>query len=154
MGPCRPSSILGAPTDLAGKNIEIFASITGDNNPAHLDKEYAKSDIFHTVVAHGMWGGSLFSALLGTKLPGIGTIYLSQTLTFLKPVLIGDDVTVKVTVLEKRKEKHIVVFDCLCTNQHGDALIKGMAEVIAPTEKISRPEIELAELELHKKHSS
>ena len=66
---------------LTKDDISIFAAMSGDVNPAHLDEEYARSDMFHKIIAHGMWGGSLISTLLGTKLPGPGTIYLGQTLT-------------------------------------------------------------------------
>ncbi len=65
-------------------DIELFAVMSGDVNPAHLDEEYARSDQFHQIIAHGMWGGSLFATLLGTKLPGPGTIYLAQTLKFMR----------------------------------------------------------------------
>lgn len=139
---------------LMQKDIDAFAAVTGDNNPAHMDVEYAKSDMFHKIVAHGMWGGSLFSALLGTQLPGPGTIYLSQTLKFLKPITLGDDVTVTVKVIEKHQEKHIVLLECIGVNQQGAKVITGIAEVIAPTEKISRPAIELQDVELHKRRSS
>jgi len=132
---------------LTKKDIELFATITGDINPAHLDEEYAKSDIFHKIVAHGMWGGSLFSALLGTELPGPGTIYLNQTLKFLKPIAIGDTIEIAVTVTEK-KEHERVVLECVCINQKGDKVITGLAEVIAPTEKISRAATLLPRVEL------
>ena len=67
---------------LTKDDINIFAAMSGDVNPAHMDEEYARSDLFHKIIAHGMWSGSLISTLLGTKLPGPGTIYLGQTLTF------------------------------------------------------------------------
>ena len=71
---------------LTNKDIELFAIMSGDVNPAHVDAEFAKSDMFHKIVAHGMWGGALISTVLGTELPGPGTIYLGQTLRFLQPV--------------------------------------------------------------------
>src|SRR4249919_570949 len=104
--------------------------MSGDVNPAHLDEEYARSDMFHRIIAHGMWGASLISTLLGTKLPGPGTIYLDQTLTFRRPVSIGDTVNVTVAVSAKKQEQHHVVFDCQCTNQRGDVVMSGRAEVI------------------------
>ena len=79
---------------LTMNDINLFAVMSGDINPAHVDEEYAKSDMFHKIVAHGMWGGALISTLLGTKLPGPGTIYIGQTLKFTKPVALGDVVTV------------------------------------------------------------
>ncbi|MEO1318311.1 MAG: MaoC/PaaZ C-terminal domain-containing protein, partial [Pseudomonadota bacterium] len=85
---------------LQAQDIDAFAAVSGDVNPAHVDQEFAEGDIFHKVVAHGMWGGALISNVLGTQLPGPGTIYLDQSLRFLKPVGIGDTVTVQVTVAE------------------------------------------------------
>ena len=79
-------------------DIELFALMSGDVNPQHLDPEFAANTRFHGVIAHGMWGGALLSALLGTRLPGPGTIYLSQSLKFLAPVHVGDTLTLSVTV--------------------------------------------------------
>ena len=90
---------------LRKEDIELFAVMSGDVNPAHMDEEFAKSDQFHKVIAHGMWGGALISAVLGTELPGPGTIYLNQSLSFRRPVGLGDTVTVRVTVREKVPEK-------------------------------------------------
>jgi acyl dehydratase len=86
---------------LSFKDIELFAAMSGDVNPAHVDPEFAKSDMFHKIVAHGMWGGALISTVLGTELPGPGTIYLGQTLRFRRPVGLGDTVTVSVKVAKK-----------------------------------------------------
>ncbi|MFC4271223.1 bifunctional enoyl-CoA hydratase/phosphate acetyltransferase [Sneathiella chungangensis] len=135
--------------DLGAKDIELFAVMSGDVNPAHVDTEFAKSDMFHKVIAHGMWGGSLISAVLGTELPGPGTIYLKQSLSFLKPVGLGDRVTVRVTVKEKIDEAHRLILACDCTNQKGEVVIDGEAEVIAPTEKVRRPRVLLPEVHLH-----
>src|SRR5487761_1771683 len=77
---------------LSMEDIELFAVMSGDVNPAHVDKDYAKSDMFHKIIAHGMWGASLISTLLGTRLPGPGTIYLDQTLAFRRPVVLGDTI--------------------------------------------------------------
>ena len=79
------------------RDIELFAVMSGDVNPAHVDAEFARSDMFHKIIAHGMWGGALISTVLGTELPGPGTIYLSQTLHFRRPVLLGDTLSVRVT---------------------------------------------------------
>ena len=134
---------------LSREDIELFAIMSGDVNPAHVDDEYARSDMFHKIIAHGMWGGALISTLLGTKLPGPGAIYLGQTLTFCRPVAIGDTITVSVTAAEKDAKKHTVIFDCQCINQHGEVVITGNAKVIAPTEKVKRPRITLPEVHLH-----
>ena len=133
---------------LSKEDIELFAAMSGDVNPAHMDEDYAKDDIFHGVIAHGMWGGALVSTVLGTLLPGPGTIYLGQDLRFRRPVRIGDTVTVSVTAKEKRPEKKIVIFDCHCVNQDGKDVISGTAEVIAPAEKVSRDRIEAPEFVL------
>jgi phosphate acetyltransferase len=135
---------------LTADDIALFAVISGDVNPAHLDKSYAEKSMFHRIIAHGMWGGALVSAVLGTKLPGPGTIYLGQDLKFRKPVGLGDTVTVTVTAKEKRPEKHVIVLDCRCVNQNGDEVITGTATTIAPVEKIRRPRPELPEVHLRR----
>ena len=117
---------------LTEDDIALFAIVSGDVNPAHLDPEYAATDLFHRIIAHGMWGGGLISAVLGTKLPGPGTIYLSQDLHFLHPVGIGDTITATVAVREKNAEKRSVTLECVCTNQDGRAVITGTAVVKAP----------------------
>ena len=134
---------------LTEADIKLFAVMSGDVNPAHLDEEYARNDLFHKIIAHGMWGGALISTLLGTQLPGPGTIYLGQTLRFRRPVAIGDVVTVSVQASAKNAEKHRITFDCTCVNQAGEAVISGEAEVIAPTEKVKRPRVNLPEVHLH-----
>jgi phosphate acetyltransferase len=133
---------------LSRPDIELFAVMSGDVNPAHLDEEYAHSDVFHEIVAHGMWGGALISTLLGTKLPGPGTIYLEQTLRFRRPVKIGDTVTVSVTATAKDAERHRISFDCRCVNQRGETVIEGLAKVLAPTSKVRRPRVSLPEVHL------
>ncbi|MGD0103550.1 MAG: bifunctional enoyl-CoA hydratase/phosphate acetyltransferase [Rhodopila sp.] len=129
-------------------DIELFANVSGDVNPAHLDRSYAEATIFHGVIAHGMLGGSLFSTVLGTILPGPGTIYLGQDLHFRRPVKPDDTLTARVVVREKHGEKHRVVLDCLCTNQDGAEVISGTAEVIAPTEKVRRQRMALPEVSI------
>jgi len=132
---------------LTASDIELFAVVSGDVNPSHLDPVYAKTDLFHRVVAHGMWGGGLISAVLGTKLPGPGTIYLSQSLRFHAPIGIGDTITTSVTAREKKTEQYGVVFDCRCVNQAGLAVISGVAEVRAPTEKVRQNRMELPDIQ-------
>jgi phosphate acetyltransferase len=125
------------------RDIELFAAVSGNINPAHVDSDFAKSDIFHKVIAHGMWGASLISTVLGTELPGPGTIYLDQSLRFRKPIGLGDVVTVCVTAREKDSERSRITFACRCVNQAGDVVIDGEAVVIAPTEKFRRPRMVL-----------
>jgi phosphotransacetylase/acyl dehydratase len=133
---------------LTYRDIELFAIMSGDVNPAHVDVEFAKSDMFHTIIAHGMWGGALISTVLGTQMPGPGAIYLGQSLRFRRPVCVGDTVTVSVKVAEKFEEKHRVTFDCQATNQRGELVISGTADIIAPTEKISRERVTMPEVKL------
>jgi phosphate acetyltransferase len=132
---------------LTQKDIQLFAVMSGDVNPAHLDEEYARSDLFHKIIAHGMWGGSLISTVLGTELPGPGTIYLHQDFDFVRPVTIGDTITARVTVTKKDDKKHRLTLSCVCLNQDGKEVITGTAEVIAPTEKVKRKRIRLPEIE-------
>jgi phosphate acetyltransferase len=120
-------------------DIDLFAAISGDVNPAHMDAVFASGDPFGHVVIHGMWTAALISALLGTRLPGPGTLYLDQTLQFRHPVAPGDTITATVTVREKRPDKHIVLFDACCTNQAGDTVLLGTATVIAPSASVVWP---------------
>jgi len=136
---------------LTFKDIELFAIMSGDVNPAHVDEEFAKSDMFHKIIAHGMWGGALISTVLGTRLPGPGAIYLSQSLRFRRPLGVGDAITVTVKVVEKDENKHHVTLECEAANQRGEIVISGTAEVIAPTEKISRERATLPEVKLLEK---
>jgi phosphotransacetylase/acyl dehydratase len=133
---------------LTEQDIQLFALVSGDVNPAHMDADYAATDLFRRVIAHGMWGGGLISAVLGTELPGPGAIYLSQSLRFVRPVGLGDTITASVKVTEKRAEHQILVFDCHCTNQSGEEVISGQADVKAPTEKVRRLRTPLPEVRL------
>lgn len=126
---------------LTRDDIVMFAAVSGDVNPAHVDEEFARSERFHQIVAHGMWGGALISTVLGTELPGPGAIYVGQTLKFRRPMRVGDTITVTVTAKEKIDERDRVLFDCECKNQEGVVVITGSAEVIAPREKIKRPRV-------------
>ncbi len=136
---------------LTRRDIDLFAAMSGDINPAHVDPEFAKSDMFHEVIAHGMWGGALISTVLGTELPGPGTIYLDQNLRFLGPIGLGEAVTVNVTAREKDAANHRITFDCKCANQNGKIIIDGTALVIAPVEKINRPRVTLPEVRLEER---
>lgn len=133
---------------LTQQDIHLFAIQSGDVNPAHLDPQFAASTRFHGVVAHGMWGAALISAVLGTRLPGPGTIYLSQTLHFRAPVRIGDTLSVTVTVRSKDADTHHVVLDCRAVRQDETVVIDGDALVLAPTERVERPRATLPGLRL------
>lgn len=122
-------------------DIQAFASVSGDVNPLHLDAAYANETLFHGMIAHGMWGGALISALLGTQFPGPGTVYLEQVLHFTKPVRVGDTLTVTVTVVSKDDVNKHVALDCQVVNQKGGQVLHGIAKVLAPTEKVSLPRV-------------
>jgi phosphate acetyltransferase len=128
---------------LGPEDIQLFAAASGDFNPAHLDVDYAKDTPFNGVIAHGMWGGALISAVLGTRLPGPGTIYLDQSLHFSRPVRPGDTVTASVTCVEKHDETRRARFDCRVVNQRGETVIRGVAEVLVPATKIRLPRPDL-----------
>ncbi|MFY9317554.1 MAG: bifunctional enoyl-CoA hydratase/phosphate acetyltransferase [Burkholderiales bacterium] len=131
---------------LRPEDIQLFAIMSGDVNPAHVDPEYAHSSMFQEVIAHGMWGGALISTVLGTEFPGPGTIYISQTLKFSRPVKVGDTITIAVKCTQKFDHNKHILFDCLCTNQDGLKVIGGEAEVLAPTEKIKRARVAMPEI--------
>ncbi|KTC74495.1 bifunctional enoyl-CoA hydratase/phosphate acetyltransferase [Legionella birminghamensis] len=134
---------------LTPDDIALFAAVSGDINPAHTDPDFAQNDIFHGIVGHGMWTGGLISALLGTALPGPGTIYLGQDLKFKKPVHLGDTITITITVIDKEKEKPIVVFNCMGKNQQGETVVEGVARVLAPTKKLKVARARLPDIEIH-----
>ncbi|NLD34254.1 MAG: MaoC family dehydratase [Clostridiales bacterium] len=114
------------------QDVAAFAQVSGDHNPAHMDEEYAKGTMFKTRIVHGMLVGSLFSALLGTELPGVGSIYTGQTLKFTKPVHFGEEITASVTVKEIIAEKNRVILDCLAVNPQGEPVILGEATIMPP----------------------
>src|ERR1700761_6797527 len=135
---------------ISQQDIDLFAVVSGDVNPAHMDPAYARTDMFHRIIAHGMLTAGLISNVLGTKLPGPGTIYLGQDLRFLRPVDIGDTITATVAVKEKHPEKGDLVLDCRCVNQTGEVVVAGTAHVRAPTEKVRRPRVELPSVRLNR----
>jgi len=119
------------------QDVLLFAVVSGDANPVHLDAAYAATTPFGERIAHGMLTGSLVSAALAMKLPGPGTIYVGQSLRFRRAVKLGDTLTVQLTVSEKRDDKKLVILDCKVVNQKGEAVATGTAEVIAPSEKLA-----------------
>ena len=131
---------------LSQEDIELFAILSGDVNPQHLDADFAASTSFQGVIAHGMLGGSLISAVLGNRLPGAGTTYLAQTLNFLAPVRIGDRLRVSVTVTARDEASKRLTLDCACVNQNGTTVVSGEAQVQAPTERIERLRTTLPEV--------
>ncbi len=132
------------------QDIALFAATSGDINPAHMDADFAAGERFGQVVLHGMWTASLISALLGTELPGPGTIYLGHEMRFKRPVRPGDTIIAVVTVREKRDDKGIVIFDCLCSDVQGRPVLTGIAEVIAPTIKHELSRVETPDVQINR----
>jgi len=108
-------------------DLTLFAGLTGDFNPVHIDAEYARKSRFGQRVAHGMFTAGLISAVLGNKLPGPGCIYLGQQLDFLAPVFIGDTITAVVKVTEWRADKRIITLKTDCYNQDQEEVLTGKA---------------------------
>jgi 3-hydroxybutyryl-CoA dehydratase len=117
---------------ISAEDVETFARISGDNNPVHLDEQYAATTRFGRRIAHGMLTASVISALLANDLPGPGTVYLSQTLTFKAPVYLGETITATAELTAYRTERRIATFKATCYNQDGKLVLEGEAVVIAP----------------------
>ncbi|MGH4119856.1 MaoC family dehydratase [Clostridium sp.] len=111
-------------------DVELYAQITGDYNYMHMDEEKAKKSFFKGRIVHGQLVGGLISALLGTKLPGGGNIYLEQSFEFLKPVRIGETIRAKVIITEIIDKKKILVLDTFCINEQKEVVLKGIAKVL------------------------
>ena len=120
----------------------LFATVSGDVNPVHLDEEFAATTPFKGRIAHGMLSGALISAAIACELPGPGTIYIGQEMSFLRPVRLGDEIRIELEVLEKLpKNRGRIATRVL--NQEGKKVVDGVATVMAPTEKVSiaRPQL-------------
>ena len=113
-------------------DVYLYAGITGDLNPAHIDERYASKTFFKTRIAHGMLLGGFISAILGSHLPGPGTIYIRQEMNFRSPVHIGDTVTARAEIIEIIAEKNRVRLKTTCVNQDGTLLVDGEATVSPP----------------------
>lgn len=113
-------------------DICIFAGVSGDTNPVHLNDDYAKGTMFKGRIAHGMFGASLISAVFGTKMPGPGAIYVSQNLRFKAPVRVGDTLIARVTVKNLLPQKKFVEFDTVCT-VGGKPVMDGDAVLMVPS---------------------
>jgi 3-hydroxybutyryl-CoA dehydratase len=135
---------------ITNQEVEAFAAISGDHNPLHLDPEYAATTAFGECIAHGMLTGALISAAIAMQLPGPGSVYLSQNIQFRAPVMLGDTLTVTLTVTDKHAKRPWVTLQCEVVNQEGKGVAKGEAQVAAPTESetvtiVPPPAIQLVE---------
>ena len=110
-------------------DIYLFAGVTGDLNPFHVNEEYAGRTFFKGRIAHGMLLAGFISTVIGCHLPGPGTVYVSQSLNFLAPARIGDTITAQATVSEVQADKNRVTLETVCTNQNGEIVLAGQATV-------------------------
>jgi len=117
---------------ITDQDVRLFAQVTGDDNPVHLDEAYAQTTMFKGRIVHGALVSSLFSKILGTQLPGQGTIYLGQESRFMKPVRLNDTITATVTVIELIPEKNRLKLETIARNSDGDIVVTGLATVLAP----------------------
>ncbi len=124
------------------RDIQLFAEVSGDRNPVHLDAEYAATSMFKERIAHGMFSGALISAAVACELPGPGTIYVGQSMRFTAPVKLGDTLTVRLEILEKLPKFRVRVATQVF-NQRDEMVVDGEAEIIAPRKALT---VELAEL--------
>lgn len=113
------------------RDVQLFAAVSGDNNPVHLDAAFAAETLFKERIAHGMFSGALISAAIACELPGPGTIYLGQQLRFTRPVKLGDTLTVELEVLEKLPKGRVRLATRVF-NQNAEQVVDGEAEVLAP----------------------
>lgn len=111
------------------EELNCFSEMSLDKNPIHLDEDYAKNSIFGKRIVYGYLTASLFSGLIGSDLPGKGSIYLSQTLNFKKPVYINEEVTATVKITNIRADKPIITLETICTNGKGEIVIDGNAVI-------------------------
>jgi 3-hydroxybutyryl-CoA dehydratase len=128
---------------IEARDIQLFAAVSGDVNPVHLDPVFAATTPFGECIAHGMLSGAIISAAIAMELPGPGTIYLGQSLRFSLPVKAGDTLTVKLEVTDKKDKRRVVSLDCNVYNQHAKLVVSGTAEVMAPADKLTvqRPQL-------------
>ncbi len=125
---------------ITSADVQAFATLSGDDNPLHVDEAFARNTRFGRPIVHGMLVASLISAVLGRQLPGPGTIYLSQSLEFLRPVYPGDTITATVEVVRVREDKPVVTLITRCTNQNGEEVVRGEAVVLALRSSWAREE--------------
>lgn len=118
--------------EIKDEDVRMFALLSGDENPIHLDEEYASHTMFKHRIAHGHFVASMFSTLLGTQLPGQGSIYLGQQIKYVAPVYINDSITAHAKIIEKNIERNRVMIETTAVNQDGKLVVSGIAEIMPP----------------------
>lgn len=126
----QPGDVAELSREIGVADINQFVDAVGDDNPIHSDPEFAAATSFREPIAPGLLTAGLISAVIGTRLPGPGTIYLSQTLKFLRPVKPGDTITARVEVLEVLPERNRIRLATVCLNQRGEEVLTGEAWVM------------------------
>jgi len=121
---------------ISNKDVLLFAEVSGDDNPVHVDEDYALTTMFKGRIVHGALVASLFSKILGTQLPGYGTIYLGQESRFMKPVRINETITATVTIIEIMAEKNRIRCETIARNSAGEVVVSGIATVLAPKAEV------------------
>lgn len=111
------------------KDVKIFSELSGDINPIHLVSDYAEKSFFKKRIVHGFLYGSLISAIIGTKMPGPGSIYLHQEMNFKKPVFLDEEVVALVRITDLKPEKSLVYLDTMCYNKNKDVVLEGKAVI-------------------------
>ena len=117
---------------LTERDIALFADVSGDYNPVHLDAAYAATTPFSERIGHGMWTGALISAAVAKVLPGPGSVYVSQSIKFTRPVKLGDTVTITLEIVDKQDRRRLTTLACTATNQQNEKVATGEAMVMAP----------------------
>ncbi len=135
---------------LSSQDLALFAALSGDMAPDDIDEDYARDGIQSRVVGHGMWGATIIANVLGTRLPGPGTLYTGADLRFVGPIGEGDTLTVDLVVREKQPADRTVVLDCAGINHLDQRVLEGTVRVIAPAEKIRRPRGQAPEVQLRR----
>ena len=136
---------------LTEQDLILFATVSGDYNPVHLDEEFAKTTQFGERIAHGMWIGALISAALAMKLPGPGGIYLGQDIKFKRPAKLGDTITVNLEILSKLDSRKITIIGTTVINQHKQIIAKGEAKVMPAIEQVKVSPVVLPEVTIEAK---
>jgi 3-hydroxybutyryl-CoA dehydratase len=132
IGQLRPGDAAEFTKTISESDIYLFAGVTGDFNPAHINETYAQSTFFKTRIAHGMLLAGFISAVIGMKLPGPGAIYIRQELKFLAPARIGDTITARVELIQMQPEKNRIILRTTCANQDNTLIMDGEATISPP----------------------
>ncbi len=125
-------------------DVVLYAALSGDINPVHLDAQYAATTRFGRRIAHGLLVAGLISAVIGNRIPGPGSIYAGQTLRFLRPVYLDDTITVTATIISYDRERGRITLETVCRNQEGEEVLRGEADIRYLSPAAARPQAAVA----------